>query len=180
MDNRVVLVTGGARGIGLGIVKAFASIGCRVMIADLGLESESEWNYGLANKDDMDKAMDSAGALGEVASCGLDVTDRASCENAVKATVDRFGQLDVLINNAGVVQTGPVVDFSEEDWDSVFAVNTKGIFLMAKAAIPALSESDNAAIVNTASIAGKKGHANMSCLLRFQVCSGWHHSVLSI
>jgi NAD(P)-dependent dehydrogenase (short-subunit alcohol dehydrogenase family) len=98
----------------------------------------------------------------------------------VKATVDRFGQLDVLINNAGVVQTGPVVDFSEEDWDSVFAVNTKGIFLMAKAAIPALSESDNAAIVNTASIAGKKGHANMSCLLRFQICSGWHHSVLSI
>ncbi|MBT3711306.1 SDR family oxidoreductase [Pseudomonadales bacterium] len=162
MDNRVVLVTGGARGIGLGIVKAFASIGCRVMIADLGLESESEWNYGLANKDDMDKAIDSAGALGEVASCGLDVTDRASCENAVQATVDRFGQLDVLINNAGVVQTGPVVDFSEEDWDSVFAVNTKGIFLMAKAAIPALSESDNAAIVNTASIAGKKGHANMS------------------
>ena len=162
MDSRVVLVTGGARGIGLGIVKAFARVGCKVMIADLGLESEGEWNYGLSNKDDMDKAMDSAGELGEVASCGLDVTDQASCESAVKATIDRFGQLDILINNAGVVQSGPVIDFSEADWDRVFAVNTKGIFLMTKAAIPALGKSGDAAIVNTASIAGKKGHANMS------------------
>jgi meso-butanediol dehydrogenase/(S,S)-butanediol dehydrogenase/diacetyl reductase len=162
MDNRVVLVTGGARGIGLGIVRAFASIGCKVMIADLGIESAGDWNYGLANKDDLDKAIDSAGTLGEVASCSLDVTDRVSCENAVKATIDRFGQLDVLINNAGILQSGPIVDFAEEDWDRVFAVNTKGIFLMAKAAITALSESKDAAIVNTASIAGKKGNANMS------------------
>ncbi|MEO2172982.1 MAG: SDR family NAD(P)-dependent oxidoreductase [bacterium] len=160
MENRVVLVTGGARGIGLGIVNAFASIGCKVMIADLG--TSGNWNYDLAGKDDLENAQSSAAALGEVATCELDVTDSASCSQAVAATIERFGGIDVLINNAGIVQSGPIQEFTEQDWDRVFAVNSKGIFLMTRAALPALLESDDAAIVNTASIAGKKGHPNMS------------------
>jgi meso-butanediol dehydrogenase / (S,S)-butanediol dehydrogenase / diacetyl reductase len=160
MDDRVVLVTGGARGIGLGIVNAFADQGCKVMIADLG--DSADWNYELSNKDDLEKAGSIAGQHAEVSTCVVDVTDAASCQHAVEQTVDRFGRIDVLINNAGVVQSGPILEFPEEDWDRLFAVNTKGIFLMTKAALPELSKSSNAAIVNTASIAGKKGHPNMA------------------
>jgi meso-butanediol dehydrogenase / (S,S)-butanediol dehydrogenase / diacetyl reductase len=174
MSDRVVLVTGGARGIGLGIVEVFANAGCKVMIADLGggtadssastsSNSDAEnWNYNLANKHDLDQAQNKAGQLGEVASCEVDVTDSDSCVRAVAATIERFGQLDVLINNAGIVQSGPLLEFSEDDWDKVFAVNTKGIFLMTRAALPSLLESKDAAVVNTASIAGKKGYADMS------------------
>ena len=178
MSDRVVLVTGGARGIGLGIVEAFANAGFKVMIADLGgvtadscssagsnssASGDAEnWNYNLANKQDLDLAQSKAGQLGEVACCEVDVTNSDSCVSAVAATIERFGQLDVLINNAGVVQSGPLLEFSEDDWDKVFAVNTKGIFLMTRAALPALLESKDAAVVNTASIAGKKGYADMA------------------
>ena len=175
MNDRVVLVTGGARGIGFGIVEAFANAGFKVMIADLGGGNSAtrgasssaggdaeNWNYNLANKQDLDQAQSKAGQLGEVASCEVDVTSSDSCVKAVAATIERFGQLDVLINNAGVVQSGPLLEFSEDDWDKVFAVNTKGIFLMTRAALPALLESKDAAVVNTASIAGKKGYADMS------------------
>ena len=81
---------------------------------------------------------------------------------AVAATVAEFGGLDILVNNAGVVDSGPVENFAAEAWDRIFAVNAKGIFLMTQAALPALKASEQASIVNTASIAGKKGYPNMS------------------
>ncbi|MBQ61156.1 MAG: acetoin dehydrogenase [Gammaproteobacteria bacterium] len=169
MDDRIVLVTGGARGIGLGIVNTFATTGCKVMIADLG--SSEDWTYDLSSEDDLKKAGNDAGKFGEVATCELDVTDSASCTNVVAATIERFGGIDILINNAGVVQSGPILEFSEQDWDRIFAVNTRGVYLMAKAALPALRESSNAAIVNTASIAGKRGYPNMTayCGSKFAV-----------
>ncbi len=160
MGQKSVLVTGGARGIGLGIVHAFIEAGHKVMIADLG--AEGDWNYNLSDSDQLQKALDKESASGEVDACELDVTNYESCEKAVQTTVERFGGLDVLVNNAGVVDSGPISEFSEKDWDRIFAVNTKGIFLMSKAALPALKESGEGAIVNTASIAGKQGHANMS------------------
>ncbi len=160
MDKKVVLVTGGARGIGLGIVHAFVKAGHQVMIADLG--NQANWNYDLADAGDLQNALAAEAEHGEVAVCQLDVTLEHSCIEAVETTVDCFGRLDVLVNNAGVVDSGPVKDFDEKNWDRIFAVNTKGIFLMSKAASPELIKSKQGAIVNTASIAGKKGHANMS------------------
>ena len=156
---RTILVTGGARGIGRGIAHAFLANGDRVMIADL--PDGGKWNYELASADDRQATLAEGESLGEVAATDLDVTDKASCEAAVQATLARFGGLDVLVNNAGVLQSGPIEAFAEGDWDRVFAVNVKGIFLMTQAALPALKASSDAAIVNTASIAGKKGIRNL-------------------
>ena len=156
---RTILVTGGARGIGRGIAHAFLANGDRVMIADL--PDGGEWNYDLASAEERKQTLAEAKVLGEVAATDLDVTVKASCEAAVQETLSRFGGLDVLVNNAGVLQSGPIGEFSERDWERVFAVNAKGVFLMTQAALPALKASSDAAIVNTASIAGKQGFRNL-------------------
>ena len=158
MSTKVALVTGGARGIGLAIAQKFAASGFNVMVGDLG-STNSRWNYALSSAEDLAKVGSSTDT--QIATCQLDVTQQQSCEDAVSHTLEKLGHLDVLVNNAGVVQSGPVETFSEQDWDQVFAVNSKGIFLMAKAALDALTVSTDAAIVNTASIAGKKGVRNM-------------------
>jgi len=156
-----VLVTGGARGIGRGIAEAFLKAGASVMVADLG-SAAADWAYDLAGNEELERTVAEQAVLGEVRATQLDVTVKASCEEAVASTIRAFAGLDVLVNNAGVVQSGATEDFSEADWDRIFAVNTKGIFLMTQAAIPALKKSAHAAIINTASIAGKKGHPGMA------------------
>jgi meso-butanediol dehydrogenase/(S,S)-butanediol dehydrogenase/diacetyl reductase len=161
MSSRVVLVTGGARGIGLGIVHAFVEQGDKVMIGDLGAGAD-DWDYHLSDASDLKRALEAESSVGEVDACKLNVTDLASCEAAVRATVERFGRLDVLVNNAGIVDSGTIDEFSEESWDRIFAVNTKGIFLMSKAALAPLKASGEGSIINTASIAGKEGQARMS------------------
>ena len=165
IEGKVALVTGGARGIGAGIVGCLANAGVNVLIADIGVQAEAgaDWRYALADEDDLKQTLaQSTSGGGQISATHVDVTDQASCANAVKATVAEFGQLDILINNAGVVDSGPLASFDAEAWDRIFAVNAKGIFLMSQAALPHLADADNACIVNTASIAGKKGYPNMS------------------
>jgi meso-butanediol dehydrogenase/(S,S)-butanediol dehydrogenase/diacetyl reductase len=165
MEGRVALVTGGARGIGRGIAAAFQQAGAAVMIADLGSAPDApddDWSYALAGEADLARSRATGSGPGELDATTVDVTDAESCRAAVAATLNRFGHLDVLVNNAGLVQSGPIETFSEHDWDRIFSVNTKGIFLMTRAALDALSDSESAAILNTASIAGKKGYPNMA------------------
>ena len=160
-ESRTALITGGARGIGFGIAREFANAGYRVMIADLGNRSGA-WQYELSDGGALRQAERELHSQGfEVRTTELDVTQADSCADAVAATLQEFGRVDALINNAGVVSSGPVDTFAEEDWDRIFAVNTKGVFLMTKAALDALKET-RGTIVNTASIAGKRGFANMS------------------
>ncbi|MCP5180829.1 MAG: SDR family oxidoreductase [Pseudomonadales bacterium] len=161
LRDRRVLVTGGARGIGRGIARACLQAGARVMIADLPAREEA-WKYQLAGSAELANTVAELSALGDVASATVDVTDADSCADAVAAMVARFGGLDVLVNNAGIVGSGPVETFDEAQWDRIFAVNTKGIFLMTRAALGELRKSSSACVVNTASIAGKKGFPNMS------------------
>ena len=162
LTNKTALITGGARGIGAGIVRVLNSAGANVMIADIGVSSgtanRDAWRYELANAADLSGLTD----LPNVAATYVDVTQTQSCEDAVAATVDRFGSLDVLVNNAGIVDSGSIESFTEAAWDRIFAVNSKGIFLMTRAALPHLRKAKEGAVINTASIAGKRGYPNMS------------------
>lgn len=169
MGKRTVLVTGGARGIGKGIAKSFLRAGHDVMIADLA--QGGDWRYPLGTDAEMRATEQELAAVGNVCSTPVDVTDAASCGAAVAATVAEFGGLDVLVNNAGVVDSGTIDDFGEDRWEKIFAVNVKGVFLMTRAAVASLRTSDDAAIVNTASIAGKRGAPRMAayCGSKFAV-----------
>ncbi len=166
-STRTALVTGGARGIGRGIARAFLEAGHHVMVGDLG--TPESWNYDLASQSTLRETVDELRDIGEIEYVTLDVTDDQSCRQAVAATVARFGRLDVLVNNAGVVDSGRLESFAEAAWDRIFDVNVKGIFLMTRAAVAELRKSPDAAIVNTASVAGKRGSAGMAayCASKF-------------
>ena len=169
MATRTVLVTGAARGIGRGIAESFLAAGDNVMLADLA--SGEGWRYQLGSSGELAATERELAAGGTVRATPVDVCDAASCAAAVAATVDAFGGLDVLVNNAGVVDSGPTETFTEAQWDKIFAVNVKGVFLMSQAALPSLRTSKDAAIVNVASIAGKRGAPRMAayCGSKFAV-----------
>ena len=169
MTKRTVLVTGGARGIGRGIAESFLRVNHNVVIADL--DSAGDWRYPLATQSELTDTAKELSNLGDIHRTDLDVTSAESCKACVQQTIEAFGSLDVLINNAGVVDSGPIDTFTEAQWDRIFEVNVKGIFLMTQAAVPELRKSADAAIINTASIAGKRGAARMAayCGSKFAV-----------
>ena len=162
LHKKTALVTGGARGIGAGIVRALSEAGARVMIADIGVptrnQAKQSWRYELAQESDLVELL----ALDEVAATYVDVTQPSSCQAAIDDTIAHFGALDILVNNAGLVDSGRLDEFDPEVWDRIFAVNAKGIFLMCQAALPHLQAAAGGAIINTASIAGKKGYPRMA------------------
>jgi glucose 1-dehydrogenase len=121
LENKVAIVTGGAKGIGLAIARRFASEGARVVIADVNEEAGS-------------RAVEEIGALGAVRFVRCDVGDRADVENLVASTVQAWGAVDVLVNNAGIVHAADFLEVSEADFDRVLRVNLKGAFLVAQAA----------------------------------------------
>jgi meso-butanediol dehydrogenase/(S,S)-butanediol dehydrogenase/diacetyl reductase len=175
LKGRTVIVTGAARGIGRGIAEAFAREGARVVIGDLGSlagGASGEWAYRLASKDDLEAASEEIRSRGgEALSVEMDVSRDDSCRALVDAARERFGGVDVLVNNAGLVKSGAITSYEESDWDHLFAVNVKGVFLASRAAIPALVEGGGGAIINISSIAGKRGYAGLGvyCASKFAV-----------
>jgi len=173
--GKAVIVTGGARGIGRGIAEAYAREGARVAVADLGslaARRAGAWDYKLASDDDLTRTV--AGICsdgGEAIAIEADVTDANSCAHMVDAVTDAFGGVDVLVNNAGLVKLGPIVTYEEADWDRLFAVNTKGVFLASRAAIPSLLSRGEGMILNIASVAGKRGFGGLGayCASKFAV-----------
>ena len=145
LPNKVALISGGARGMGAVEAKLFAKEGARVVIADVleddGRKTEAEINEG----------------GGECLFVTLDVTSEPNWLQAVAAAVSRFGKLDILVNNAGIFHTEGVEETSEALWDRVMDINSKGVFLGTKAAIPEMRRAGGGSIVNISSVAGLVG-----------------------
>jgi NAD(P)-dependent dehydrogenase (short-subunit alcohol dehydrogenase family) len=142
LKGRCALVTGGAQGLGRAIATLLVARGARVMIADI----------------DERGAARTAGELGAAArAVACDVTSSRDLQAAVKATVDAFGALDLLVNNAGIEVVKPLLEQSEYEFDRLMAINVKGVFLGMKHALPALAASGRGVIVNMSSLAGIGG-----------------------
>jgi meso-butanediol dehydrogenase / (S,S)-butanediol dehydrogenase / diacetyl reductase len=141
LEGRVAVVTGGARGIGRGIVEVLAARGATVTVADL----------------DLDEGRRVAEALGDgTEAMALDVTDEASVRGVVRDVLDGFGRLDILVNNAGVSRSIPFVDIDEAEWDRVFDINVKGVYLACRAVVPHMVQRRYGKIVNLSSMVGKE------------------------
>ena len=159
IEGKTVIVTGAARGIGRALAEAFAREGANVVAADLGAragERAADWHYSLSHETDLARTANEIKERGGAClAIDADVSDRASCQHLVHSAVQAFGRLDILVNNAGVIKLGCLADFAESDWDRIFAVNLKGVFLLSQAAIPHLGAGG--LIINIASNAGKRG-----------------------
>ncbi len=145
LKDRVAFVTGGASGIGLGIVQALLGAGMKVVIADL-------------RSDHLESALAELGAAGagaRVHGITLDVTDRAAMATAAEQTVRRFGAIHVLVNNAGVGVEGPFRSATYDDWDFGLGVNLGGVVNGIQSFVPRIrAQGQGGHVVNTASLAG--------------------------
>jgi NAD(P)-dependent dehydrogenase (short-subunit alcohol dehydrogenase family) len=150
LKDKVAIVTGAGTGIGKAIAEVFAEEGAKVVVADL-------------NKDTGEQTAESLRRAGREASfCHTDVSQAAQVENMVNTAVKRYGRLDALVNNAGIMILGRLVETREEDWDRLHSINLKGVFLGCKYAIPAMIRSGGGSIVNIGSVLGFVGDPDLA------------------
>lgn len=151
--GKVVIVTGGASGIGRAICRGFAQAGARVLCADLNRSAGEAL------------AAESAALAGEIAFCEADVSTSAGAQAVVNEAVQRWAGLDILCNNVGIQPRAaylPAHELPEEMWDRILAVNLKSAFLMTKYSIPHLRRRGGGVIVNTASVQGLQSAKEVS------------------
>jgi NAD(P)-dependent dehydrogenase (short-subunit alcohol dehydrogenase family) len=150
LDGKVAIVTGGARSIGAAFAKGLAEEGAKVVIADLDAAEEI---LGIIKQ-----------AGGEAMAVRTDVTQEADCENMVSQAVDAYGRLDILVANAGLwvhLDRQSALEIDVETWQKVMAVNVQGVWLSAKAAIPAMQKNQYGKIITVASTRAMKGGSGM-------------------
>jgi NAD(P)-dependent dehydrogenase (short-subunit alcohol dehydrogenase family) len=148
MKDKVILITGGASGIGQATALLFAQEGAAVVIVDL--DAEAGQAVAQAIRQDGGQALFVSG----------DVSQAGDCQRAVRETVAAFQGLDILFNNAGIIRRANVIETTVEEWDQSMAVNVRSVFLMSKYTIPVMIERGGGAIVNTASGWGLVGGRN--------------------
>ena len=141
-SGKVAIVTGGAGGVGRALVRTLTREGAAVMVADLSADGCRSLVEEIEN------------AGGSVAFVAGDLRDRAYCERVVAETVERFGGVDILFNNAGIIPRGTILETSDDMWHAALGVNLTAMFYLWRAAIPAMKERGGGAIVNTSSVWG--------------------------
>jgi len=150
LKDKVSIVTGGARGIGLAIANELARVGSNLAICDV-------------NQENLDKAASELSLTGANVLTGrVDVTDFSSVQSFAQKVLDKFGKIDILINNAGITKDGLIVRMGEADWDAVISVNLKGAFNCIKAVAKQMMKQRSGNIVNIASIIGIIGNAGQA------------------
>ncbi len=149
LKGKIALISGGARGQGAAESRIFVREGAKVVVADV-LDRESQQLADEINRD--------TGSRAAVA-VHLDVTRAADWRATVELATREFGGLDILVNNAGILNFNRIEETSEEEWDSVVAVNQKGVWLGMKTAVPAMRQRGGGSIVNISSIYGIIGSA---------------------
>jgi len=142
LAGKVALITGGGTGIGRGTALAFAREGAKVAVAGRRVEKLQE------------VVSEIKAAGGEAIAVACDVSRAADAQNAIRKTIEAFGRLDVLVNNAGVLHVSTIEEIPEEDWDRLIDANLKGPFLMCRAALPEFRKAGGGAIVNVGSVLG--------------------------
>ncbi len=146
LKDRVVIITGGASGIGRTSAFLFAEEGARVAVADY---------QEAAGKETVAEVNSQGGTAFFVQ---VDVSNRESVEQMVKKVIDTFGQIDVLINNAGITADATLTKMKQEQWDRVIAINLTGVFNCTQAVVPYMIERGTGRIINTSSIVGITGN----------------------
>lgn len=149
LTGKVALVTGGSKGMGLGIVQRFVELGADVVACANDAPS-------------LAKVSDSVTGKGRVITCEGDVSKADDMRACVSHAVTSFGRLDILVNSAGIQRYGTVVDTDEDTWNDVFDINVKGVFLASKYAVPAMHVSGGGSIINIASVQAYASQTNVA------------------
>ena len=144
--QQVAIVTGAAKGIGASISRALAAAGARVVCADIDGKAAGNIAKELG---------------GDCIPLTVDVADVDSIETMLDQTMEQFGQLNTIVNNAGVTRSAYIMDLTESDWDRIHQVNARGVFFCLQGAARRMIEGDGGRIINIASIAGR-GYAGTS------------------
>ncbi|MFN6991687.1 MAG: beta-ketoacyl-ACP reductase [Fervidobacterium sp.] len=137
LEGKVCIITGAGSGIGKTAAELFAEEGAIVIAFDVAESTYEQPNIHFYK---------------------LDVTDRTRIGDVVKDVVDKFGKIDVLVNNAGITRDALIQNMTEEDWDKVINVNLKGVFNMTQAVVPYMLEAGKGSIINTSSVVGVYGN----------------------
>jgi NAD(P)-dependent dehydrogenase (short-subunit alcohol dehydrogenase family) len=149
LDGKVAIVTGGSRGIGRSIAAALLARGARVAISGRKASALTEAETELAQGD----------AAGRLLTVQSDVANEQDAAKLINQTVERFGGLDILINNAGIGRFAPIADMSTEVWNDVISTNLTGVFFCTRAALPHLKRRGGGYIINVSSLASKNAFA---------------------
>ena len=144
LKDKIAMVTGGAglNGLGYATARQMAAHGARVVVLDLERADPAGAATGLGE-----------GHMGVVA----DVTDKASCDGAVRAVMQKYGRIDILFNNAGITQPRKTLDITGADYDAVMDVSLRGMLYMSQAVIPVMRAQKSGSIINTSSVSAQRG-----------------------
>jgi 3-oxoacyl-[acyl-carrier protein] reductase len=154
LEGKVAVITGAGSGFGEGIARRFAEEGAKVVVNDIDAEGGAR----------VARAIEATEGQGSAVFLRADVSDDAAMAGLVAGTLERFGRIDIMVNNAGITHdNGPMLEVSEEMFDRVFAVNVKAIYLAARHVVPVLRrQKAGGVILNTASTAGIRARAGLT------------------